>query len=558
MESNDALNIFNKKLKEHKEEEEERLIIYLSKKYKLPTLKIQDIQVNLNALQLLSESDSYEGSFAIYKKLKGRLSIAVNDITNKNLKKSLKKLEEKGFSYELSLVTIKTLKYIWGFYKDIVATSASTPGLLIITNEELEEAQGEIHGLNDAKKFLLKLKNLSNSRRISKNIEYLISIAISLDASDLHIEPTESGGVARYRLDGVLTDVAKFDEKEFKQLLTRLKLISGMKISTKSSQDGGFVIRLKTKTISVRTSVIPEDKGDSFVIRILDPENVIQDLSHLGLHPNILDVFKRNIQKPNGLILTTGPTGSGKTTTLYSFLNAIKKESIKIITLEDPIEYRLSGIVQTQASEDYSFANGLRSILRQDPDVILIGEIRDEEVADIAIQASLTGHLVFSTLHTNDALGALPRLEQFNIDPQSFSRAINSVIAQRLVRKICPQCSEKHQLTENQKQNIEKRIEKLPKMYKKDFNFNNIRKPGVNANTCEKCIRGYRGRVGLFEIFEVTQSVENAYKKGKGIETLKNAVKEQEVPFMEDDGLWKVLNGTTSLEELKRVLGVII
>ena len=208
-------------------------------------------------------------------------------------------------------------------------------------------------------------------------------------------------------------------------MITRMKLVSGMKIVSKGAQDGGFVIHLEKKSISVRASIIPDEEGGAFVLRLLDPDNVIHSIDSLGIHPVIRELFEKQIKKPNGLILTTGPTGSGKTTTLYSFLNYTKSEDIKIITLEDPIEYRLEGIIQTPIEKDYSFASGLRAILRQDPDVILVGEIRDDEVADITIQASLTGHLVFSTLHTNDAMGALPRLAQFNLESDSFAKAIN-------------------------------------------------------------------------------------------------------------------------------------
>ena len=363
----------------------------------------------------------------------------------------------------------------------------------------------------------------------------------------------------RFRVDGVLTDVITFAHNEFKQLVTRMKLVSRMKITTKGAQDGGFVIHLSDRTISVRASVIPEEEGGSFVLRLLDPENIMHDIETLGLHPVILEVFKRQIKRPNGMILTTGPTGSGKTTTLYSFLKTIQRPEVKIITLEDPIEYRLEGIVQTQITKTYTFASGLRAILRQDPDIILVGEIRDNEVAEIGIQAALTGHLVFSTLHTNDALGALPRLAQLKVNPDAFSRAINIIIAQRLARVLCPHCSEPHPITDAQKETIQKMIKEFPEGYQdEDLNPNNIKRPSEAAANCDHCSSGYSGRVGIFEVFEVDDSVEQAYKSGGGNAALKNAVKKQNLPFMQDDGLWKVLKGKTSLEELERVVGITI
>ena len=257
------------------------------------------------------------------------------------------------------------------------------------------------------------------------------------------------------------------------------------------------------------------------------------------------------------MILTTGPTGSGKTTTLYSFLDERKNSEVKIITLEDPIEYRLEGIVQTQIEKGYSFGSGLRAVLRQDPDVVLVGEIRDKEVALVGTQAALTGHLVFSTLHTNDALGSLARLEQLGIDPRIFPRAINMIIAQRLVRTLCSECAVQHELTEEQKETIQKRIEELPEGYKtEELNIENIKKPSEASPQCEKCHNGYKGRVGVFEVFEVTSEIAKIHRRGGDIEELVEAVKKQNLPFLKDDAIWKVLKGVTSLEEIERVIGI--
>ena len=548
---------FQKNLAEHKKEEEERLMVFLSEKYHMPAVKITDIQVNPDALQLVKEIDAKEAKMAVYKRLKGKLTIAINEPKNEKLAEILRDLEGKGYSYEQTLASIKTLEQVWMYYKDIVATSATAPGILSIENEDLENRIKEISSIESVRALLRDLKRLGRTRRISKNVEYIVAGAIAIDASDIHIEPAQNGGVIRYRIDGVLTDVVEMDAREYKQLITRTKLVSGMKITAKGAQDGGFVVRLPNRKISMRSSVIPEEEGGSFVMRLLDPENVIHSIDSLGLHPTIFSMFEKHIRKPNGMILNTGPTGSGKTTTLYSFLNMVKGEEVKTITLEDPIEYRLEGIVQTQIEKEYSFAIGLRAILRQDPDVILVGEIRDTEVAQIAIQAALTGHLVFSTLHTNDALGALPRLAQLEVDPQTFSRAINIVIAQRLVRKLCPKCSEPHPLTKKEKEVIHRMAENFPESYKeKDMNLENIRRPGEVSKNCGQCNEGYKGRIGVFEVFEVNDRVEEVFREESGVSTLREEVKKQNLPFMEDDGLWKALRGITSLEELERVVGL--
>ncbi len=557
MTNNATLRTFQNQLEEHRVKEEKRLIEYLSEKYRLPVIKLTGIQVNPDALQLIREVDAREAKMAVYKRLKGKLTIAINEPNNEKLKEVLRELEGKGYANELTLATTQTLEQVWQFYKDIVATSATTPGTLSITNKELEQTTQNIQSLDEVKEVLEGMKGLNQARKISKNVEYIAATAIAVNASDIHIEPAKGGGVVRYRIDGVLTDVAKLPPKEYKQLVTRMKLVSHMKITSKGAQDGGFIIHLSDRTISVRSSVIPEDEGGSFVLRILDPNNVLHNIEKLGLHPVILKVFQKHIKRPNGMVLTTGPTGSGKTTTLYSFLNSVRDGETKIITLEDPIEYRLEGVVQTQIDKNYSFASGLRAILRQDPDIILVGEIRDREVAEIAIQAALTGHLVFSTLHTNDALGALPRLAQLEVDPQAFARAINIVIAQRLVRILCPHCSEPHRLTDEQKEKIQNMIQDFPEGYREEpLNIENIKKPGEAAQNCQQCTNGYKGRIGVFEVFEVNDDVEKTHRSGEGISALHEAVKKQNLPFMKDDGLWKVLQGTTSLAELERVVGV--
>ena len=555
--TNPVLQSFQSKLKEHKALEEERLMGYLSEKYNIPVVQIESIQVNPDALQLIKEKDAREAGMAILKRIKGKLTVAVNEPNNPNLKKILSELDGRGYSHELTLASTKTLEQIWGFYKDIVATSATTPGTLLITNTNLEEIIKNIQSIEAVRDLLSEVGEMQNARKISKNIEYIAATAIAINASDIHIEPVRDGGIVRYRIDGVLTDVITLPKKEYKQLITRMKLVSHMKITTKGAQDGGFVIHLSDRIISVRSSVIPEEEGGSFVVRLLDPKNVMHDVAALGIHPTIMEVFQKHIKRPNGLVLVTGPTGSGKTTTLYSFLKVTKSAEVKVITLEDPIEYRLEGVVQTQIDKNYSFALGLRAILRQDPDIILVGEMRDNEVAEIGVQAALTGHLVFSTLHTNDALGALHRLAQLEIDPQNFARAINIIIAQRLVRILCPKCSEKHVLNEQQEKNIRKLIEDFPSGYKEEpLDLTNIRKPGEMAAACQHCTNGYKGRIGVFEVFEVDDEVEQVFKEKGGITALQEMFKKQDLPFMKDDGLLKVLQGTTSLKELERVVGI--
>ncbi len=552
--------IVETKLREHYKEEEERLMQYLSERYNLPYLILSDVSLEPDALQMIKEERAKEGEFVVFKRLKKNLFVATRNHKNPILQESLQEFKKRGFSVKLHLISRTTLNRLLSYYQDIKPTIATTSGTFTITGKEFYAKSKEIRSIEQAREFLKSLAGMSSSRRISKNVEYILTSAMSLGASDIHIEPNSEGGAVRYRLDGVLVTIVEFSPQEMKQLITRIKLVAGMKINIiTQAQDGSFVVQLPDHAISVRASTVPQEVGESFVLRLLDPNTVLHEIEKLGLHKIVLETFQEEIKKPHGMIITTGPTGSGKTTTLYSFLNAVKSPGVKIITLEDPVEYRLPGIIQTQIEKKYTFASGLRAILRQDPDIILVGEIRDEEVAGVAIQASLTGHMVFSTLHTNDAIGTLPRLVGFGVDPKSLSQALNLVIAQRLVRKLCPHCSEKQVLNDEQKKKVNNFIAALPDGYKTEkLSFDTIREVGPSSKTCERCVGGYKGRVGVFETFRVGPEEEMSVIQGATTKELQDVIKKQGLPFMHQDGLYKVLTGVTSFAELGRVLGLYI
>jgi hypothetical protein len=273
----------------------------------------------------------------------------------------------------------------------------------------------------------------------------IIAGALHFKVSDIHIEPEEEKVRFRYRIDGALQDICFVDFETFKFINSRLKLLSGMKLSTtKDAQDGRFEIHDDKIEIEVRVSLIPGNYGESYVMRLLDPRNIMANIESLGMSPELFEIVERSVEKPNGIVLTTGPTGSGKTTTLYAFINKLYTPEIKILTIEDPVEYHLEGIIQTQVEEEkgYTFLSGLRAAMRQDPDVIMIGEIRDEDTAKVAVNAALTGHLVFSTLHTNNAAGTIPRLLDLGVNPGVLASALSLSLAQRLVRKLCENCKE--------------------------------------------------------------------------------------------------------------------
>jgi type IV pilus assembly protein PilB len=409
-----------------------------------------------------------------------------------------------------------------------------------------EVAEKEIRNIPTLKKEIEWVLN----KEITKILDTILGGSIKLEASDIHIEPKENEAKLRIRLDGILQDVLIFERKIYEALLSRIKLLSGMKLNIfDRPQDGRFTVFFEKLPIEIRSSTLPAEWGESVVMRILNPKSLIS-LEELGLREDLLKIFKEEIKKPNGMIIVTGPTGSGKTTTLYAMLKEIQKPEIKIITIEDPIEYHLEGITQTQVDPKagYDFANGLRAIVRQDPDVILVGEIRDFETAQIAIQAALTGHLVLTTLHTNDAAGTVARLIALGEKPVNIAPAINMAVAQRLVRKVCKKCSV---LEKPSKEEIEKIIEGLKNLNIKIPKDLKIR----NSKGCEDCnFTGYRGRTGIFEAFLVDEEMERFILTSPSISDLREMAKKKGMVTMYQDGLLKVIDGITTIEEVERVV----
>jgi len=388
-------------------------------------------------------------------------------------------------------------------------------------------------------------------KETTKILDVILGGAIKLEASDIHIEPKEEEAKLRIRLDGILQDVLVFNRKIYESLLSRIKLLSGMKLNVfDRPQDGRFSVLMEKLPIEIRTSTLPAEWGESVVMRVLNPKSLIS-LEELGLREDILQIFKKEIKKPNGMIIVTGPTGSGKTTTLYAILKELNKPGIKIITIEDPIEYRLEGIIQTQVDPKagYDFANGLKAIVRQDPDVILVGEIRDFETAQIAIQAALTGHLVLTTLHTNDAAGTVARLIALGEKPVNIAPAINMAVAQRLVRKVCKKCSVLERSNDEEMEKIKEGLKNLNFKIPKDLKIK-------KAKGCEDCnFTGYRGRTGIFETFLVDDEMEKFILTSPSISALREMAMKKGMVTMYQDGLLKVIDGITTIEEVERVVG---
>ncbi len=544
----------NKRLDDLKKREEEELAQTLSSKYGLQYLDLSVVPINIDALRVVKEQDAKDAEIAVFDIVDKNISVAIISPNNEKSSSRIEELKKAGYNPTLYMVSHEGLKKVWDRYKDLSYSFETKGGALDISNEEIVEMLGHVENLPAIKKEIETILAAKKGYRISKILEIIIAGALSTKASDVHIEPEEGYVRLRYRLDGVLMDILNFDHETFKLLLSRIKLISNLKLNLSGAQDGRFSIKLPDGEIEVRTSLLPGAYTESVVLRILNPNSISVPLEELGIHPRLLSIFLQEIAKPNGMILTTGPTGSGKTTTLYAFLKKIHTPEIKIITIENPIEYHLPGIVQTQTDpeKDYTFSAGLRSALRQDPDVLMVGEIRDEETAEIAVNSALTGHLVFSTLHTNNAAGAFPRLIDLGVNPKVITSAISIAIAQRLVRLLCTECKKEAAVSGKDKEIIEKTLNSLTdKSYLVGVQTEKLFEPVG----CEKCNgTGFKGRIGLYEAILTDEKIEKTVLQNPSEREIKEAAASQNILDMQQDGILKVLKGLTSLQELSRVI----
>ena len=535
----------NAKLSELRHREEEALVSALAPKYGYEYIDLTDTPIDGDALRMLTEEASRQAEAAIFAQGNGTVSVAIRNPNHPEITPLLERLKAEGHTPIVFMTSMKSLDHAWERYHDAKSTTAEVRGVLDLRTDVIMGYAKEIKTYLDVGAKVATVSKDAGSEKISKVIELIFGGALALSASDIHIEPGQTMARVRYRLDGVLSDATDIDRFLFEHITSRLKLLSGLKLNVhKEAQDGRFTMNLGTREIEVRSSVIPGGYGESLVMRLLDPSTASFMFESLGLNARLHEVMLEELARPNGAIITTGPTGSGKTTALYAFLKVIHTPQIKVITLEDPIEYKLPGIVQTQITGAYSFAEGFRSILRQDPDVVMVGEIRDHEVADTVIHAALTGHLVFSTLHTNSAIGGFARLVDLGVDPRMIASAFNILLGQRLVRKLCEQCK-KSRATTAEEQSLVGRIMDQPVALDSLW----------EAPGCEVCsFTGFKGRIGVFEGIRVDDAVEQAILTDPRESNILAAAKPQGIPTMQQDGIMKVLAGITSLDELRRVL----
>ena len=545
----------------HREEEEGLVSMLAESKYHLPYINLAPIGVDNEALRTISEETARSLKVAPFKLSGKNIFVALRSPTENLMQKLTDDMQRKGYTAVFYMVSMASLEKVWGRYIELSMAESQKAGTLEISGEVLLETAKQIEKMNDIEKLVKELTEKNQIRKVSKMLEIILAGAISINASDVHIEPEKDRSRLRLRLDGVLQDVMFFELNLYNLLNSRIKLISGVKLTNKRAQDGRFSIMLDTSEINIRTSLIPGAYGESIVMRILDPKSISVKLEELGIEPFLFSVVQEEIKKPNGMILVTGPTGSGKTTTLYAFLQKIYSNEVKIITIEDPIEYHLDGITQTQTDEKYTFAGGLRSALRQDPDIVMVGEIRDSETAKMAVESALTGHLVFSTLHTNNAAGVIPRLIDLGVNPKILVSALSLSLAQRLVRKLCPYCKKEKELNEAERKSIDIVLESI-KAEKKDLSKYNIN-PDASFKIfspfgCDKCNEtGYKGRIGIFEAIKTDERIEKIITENPSERELKKVARDQGILSMRQDGLIKVLNGVTSLEEVQSMVDML-
>ncbi len=543
----------NTRLDELRRGEEEKLVMTLAPQYGFEYIDLKGYTLNPEAIGLYPEKKARAARLVVFDFKHDSLSVAAQTPTSPTTKQALEELQNNRQGIQVYMCSSASLEHAWKRYADIEKSTSSKIGVFDISADEITNFSKSISKKDDVGALMQKVGTLNNSRRITETLELMLAGALRLKASDIHIEPEKNVVRLRYRLDGVLQDVFDIDHYIYERLMSRLKLLSGMTLNQrKEAQDGRFTFTIGEQEIDVRSSIIPGAAGESMVMRLLDSGVASYTLDKIQMNATLLSIMEKELKKPNGLILTTGPTGSGKTTVLYAFLRATHQEGVKIITIENPVEYKIEGIVQTQTSEDYTFSSGLRAILRQDPDIILIGEIRDGEVASTALHAAQTGHLVFSTLHANNAAAAFARLIDLGVDSRVLGTSVNAVLGQRLVRKLCQECKVSYEASAEEFHTITEVLKKHPGNIQVTSPLNLYKAVG-----CPKCgDTGYKGRAAIFEAILMDQAVEEAVISDPREHVILEAAENQGIPTMLEDGIEKVVNGDTSMAELERMIEI--
>lgn len=526
----------NKALQQFAREEEEEVTQALATKLKLPYVNLMEYQPAPDVLQTISPLDAGKYHVVPYLRVGAKIKVASPTPDDPKLLPYLKTVADTtNRSIVLAVCSQSSYRYMLSQYQFVKEAPESL--------EYLEVEKPLEQSTNPLKTFAEVRSQLAHAS-ITKLSEVLFAGALAVDASDIHLEPRPADFRVRYRIDGVLQDVVSLSKDRYKPLRDRIKYLAQLKLDTANiPQDGRFDLKAFGRALDVRVSALPGAFGEVIVLRILDPQGKLLTLDQLGFRAAAQKAIAEAIAKPNGVIMNTGPTGSGKTTTLYALIQKLNKSDIKIVTLEDPIEYRIPGVDQSQIkpSKGYTFATGLRSVLRQDPDIIMVGEIRDLETAGVAIQSSLTGHLVLSTLHTNDSAGAITRLIDMNVEPFLISSTLESILAQRLVRTICKKCKVSFQPDKILLDRLNLKAETVKE------------RPFYYGKGCDECHEtGYRFRKGIYEYLVVSEPVRQLINEKKPTVVIRDKAIEQGMALLRDDGIRNILDGYTTADEVLR------
>lgn len=553
----EALKTLDEQLLKIRREAEEKDAQNRALKTGINYLNLATAPVQIDALKIIKEDEARRLLVAPFQFKDNEVALAVFDPKSPGVVSLLKKLELDGKKAKLFMASVSGLNHVWSFYKFLPPTTDDITGKVAIEAARLIDLKKRLTDLEKIKQEVATFDFKTFPTGLI--LEVVLAGALNNRVSDIHFEAEEKAVRLRFRIDGILHDViTDLPSSIYRFLVSRIKLLSNLKLNvTNVPQDGRFTIGLEGADIEMRVSIIPSEFGETIVMRILDPSAIRLTLAQLGLRKDDLAIVQEELKKPNGMVLNTGPTGSGKTTTLYAFLLSKLSGGIKMITIEDPIEYHLQGVEQTQVDADagYDFASGLRSIMRQDPDVILVGEVRDKETGDIAVQAALTGHLVFSTLHANSAAGAIPRFLDLGVKTASLGPALSLVIAQRLVRQLCENCKVPEKPTADVESKVRHFIAGLPKRVdKKDYEKIVMYKP----KGCVKCVGiGYKGRVAVMELLLVDEGLEEMITPETGEAVIQRYAIKQGMVTMQQDGVLKTISGITTFDEVEGVTGPI-
>ena len=545
-------------------ESEERLTQQAATKQHARYLDLTKAPIQLDAVKMVPEKRARELQ-AIFIEHKGQFgALAARDPSSPGVQQLLKELQMKGISkVNCFEVSQESFDYAVSFYQFIPKEQAGINTRVDVSPEKVEQLQKELVTLTKVDAALQVL--FKQEIATGEILNVVLAGGLTNRASDIHFE-TSAGGVARlrYRIDGELQTVTEPISKDtYHLILLRIKLLCNLRLNVSNiAQDGRFTIALGDLQIELRVAIAPSEFGEAIVMRILDPRAINITLPQLGLRADDQAIVDEALRLPNGMVLNTGPTGSGKTTTLYAFLRTLATPDVKIITIEDPIEYHLKGIEQTQVDEaaGYTFASGLRSMMRQDPDMILVGEIRDKETVETALQAALTGHLVFSTLHTNSSVGVIPRMLDLGAQPVSIGPALRLIIAQRLVRKLCENCRVVKPIDAELKARITKFLARMPARldktkYEAATQIYEAKKEG-DKKGCEIChFSGYKGRSGIYELLKVDENFEPLIQKHAGEAEINAFARERGIVYLQEDGILRVLTGQTCFDEIENVTG---